>query len=74
MKIATYNVWDSDTGMPVRFHKPTEEIIGITADINCLQEVPDVEKHHSFSTICRYERNESFGYAEFSPKPAPGCS
>lgn len=55
MKIATYNIWDSDTGMPMRFRQLTDEIIGIKADIICLQEVSDNEKHHNFSSLCRYD-------------------
>ena len=55
MKIATYNIWDSDMGMPMRFRQLTKEIIGIKADIICLQEVSDSEKHYSFSKHCGYD-------------------
>ena len=55
MKIATYNIWDSNIGMPIRFRQLIDEIIGIKADIVCLQEVSDVEKHHCFSTLCGYD-------------------
>ena len=55
MKIATYNIWDSDMGMPIRFRQLTDEINSIKADIICLQEVSDSEKHHSFSKLCRYD-------------------
>lgn len=55
MKIATYNIWNSDIGMPIRFNQLTNEIIGINADIICLQEVADREKHNSFSKLCGYD-------------------
>lgn len=54
MRIATYNVWDSDTGMPMRFRQLIDEIIRIKADIICLQEVSDRKKHDSFSSLCGY--------------------
>ena len=55
MKIATYNIWDSDMGMPLRFRQLIAEIIRIKADIICLQEVSDREKHDSLSKACRYD-------------------
>lgn len=55
MKIATYNIWDSDMGMPLRFCQLTNEIIGIEADIICLQEVSDRQKHYNFSKLCGYD-------------------
>lgn len=55
MKIATYNIWDSDMGMPMRFHQLIDEISRMKADITCLQEVSDDEKHHSFSKLCGYD-------------------
>lgn len=55
MKIATYNIWDSDIGMSMRFRQLTDEIIRIKADIICLQEVSDIEKHCSFSKLCGYD-------------------
>ena len=54
MKIATYNIWHSDTGMPVRFRQLADEITGIKADIICLQEVADREEHVYFSKVCGY--------------------
>lgn len=55
MKIATYNIWDSDKGMPIRSRQLIDEISGIKADIICLQEVSDDKKHHSFSKLCGYD-------------------
>lgn len=39
MKIATYNVWNSDTGMPERENQIIDEINALDADIIALQEV-----------------------------------
>jgi len=55
MKIATYNIWDSDMGMPIRFRCLIDQVNRMNADIICLQEVSDIEKHHSFSKLCRYD-------------------
>lgn len=41
MKIATYNIWNSESGMPDRIRHIIEEIVDIGADVICLQEVPD---------------------------------
>ena len=55
MIIATYNVWDSDAGMPVRSRHLIDEIIEIKADIICLQEIPERTKHDSISLLCGYD-------------------
>lgn len=55
MRIATYNIWNSDTGMPIRFSQLIGEIIEVRADIICLQEVSDHEKHNTFSSLCGYD-------------------
>lgn len=39
MKIATYNIWNSDEGMPYRSKYIVNEIQNVKADIICLQEV-----------------------------------
>ena len=57
MRIATYNVWDSDTGMPMRSQQLIDEIIEIKADIICLQEISDRSKHDSFSSLCGYDNS-----------------
>lgn len=57
MRIATYNVWDSDAGMPARFERLIDEIVGIKADIICLQEVSDRENHERFAALCGYEHS-----------------
>ena len=39
MKIATYNIWNSESGMPYRIKYIVNEIKLINADVLCLQEV-----------------------------------
>ena len=39
MKLASYNLWESDAGMPGRIGQIEEEIVACGADIFCLQEV-----------------------------------
>lgn len=39
MKIATYNAWNSESGMPIRLNYIIDEIFNSDADIMCLQEV-----------------------------------
>ena len=39
MKIASYNLWESDAGMPERLCQITAELAAVQADIFCLQEV-----------------------------------
>ena len=41
MKLATYNIWDSPSGMPLRFTQIVNEIVNLDADIICLQEVTE---------------------------------
>lgn len=55
MRIATYNIWNSDVGMPMRFQQLIGEITEAGADILCLQEVADSEKHNAFSSLCGYD-------------------
>ena len=45
MKIASYNIWDSEAGMPERFSQITDEIINTGSDIVCLQEVAERAAH-----------------------------
>ena len=55
MRIATYNIWNSATGMPERKQQLIEEIIKISADIICLQEVPNKAAHQDLVERCRYQ-------------------
>ena len=43
MKIATYNVWNSDRGMPERENQIIDEVNALESDIIVLQEVRDKE-------------------------------
>lgn len=43
MKIATYNIWNAEDGMPERRTAIQQEILGIGVDLICLQEVADRE-------------------------------
>lgn len=45
MKLATYNIWDSPAGMPQRLEQLAGEIRAAQADVLCLQEVSDHERH-----------------------------
>ncbi len=55
MKIATYNIWDDEAGMPYRFRQIIEEIIKTDADIICLQEVRDEKQHRELAeNECRF--------------------
>ena len=55
MRIATYNIWNSAIGMPERKQQLIEEIIKISADIICLQEVPNKAAHQDLVERCRYQ-------------------
>lgn len=57
MIIATYNVWDSDVGMPIRTKHLIDEIVEVKADIICLQEISNRSKHDSFSSHCGYDHS-----------------
>lgn len=41
MRIATYNIWNSEEGMPKREQHLVDQIIEVGADVVCLQEVRD---------------------------------
>ncbi len=69
MRISTFNIWDSDRGMPDRFYQIIEEIKKNGADVLCLQEIADYEAFNKLSESCDYEEtfiNEEFGLAVFS--------
>lgn len=62
MKIASYNIWDSDAGMPERFSQITDEIIKTGADIVCLQEVAKLAVHEKISELCGH------AYSHYQPQ------
>lgn len=41
MKIATFNIWNSDRGMPLREQQIIQEINAVDAEVICLQEVKE---------------------------------
>lgn len=59
MRIATYNIWNSDAGMPARFAQLTDAITQAKADVLCLQEVSDLRQSGAIADACGY------GYAHF---------
>lgn len=54
MKIATYNIWNSEAGLPFRFQQIIDEITNLDAAIICLQEVANREWHDEISALCGY--------------------
>ena len=54
MKIATYNVWESTAGFPLRFRHIMEEIRAADADVLCLQEVEGPRMHRLLAEDCGY--------------------
>ncbi len=55
MRIATYNIWNSQDGMPYRKRHIAEEIDKISADIVCLQEVCDRKMAEDISKSDDYD-------------------
>lgn len=54
MKVATYNIWNSSTGMPLREQYIINEIKNINADILCLQEVQNEKQAILIANECDY--------------------
>ncbi len=69
MKIASYNLWESDAGMPERLGQITEEIATCGADIFCLQEVTRPIFDILSRTFPYFHFNEPSGTAIFSRYP-----
>lgn len=76
MKVATYNIWNSDRGMPLREQQIIDEIKALNADIICLQEVKEETFNTLTTEISEYKysyyynaRNECDGLAVFSKYP-----
>ena len=55
MKIATFNIWNSDRGMPSREQQIIDEIKTVNADIICLQEVKEEIYNRITSEISEYK-------------------
>lgn len=54
MKIATYNIWNSESGMPYRIKYIVNEIKLINADVVCLQEVSSKKLAESIAANAIY--------------------
>ena len=54
MKIATYNIWNSESGMPYRIKYIVNEIKLINADVICLQEVSSRKLAEGIATNADY--------------------
>lgn len=76
MRIASYNLWNSDVGMPTRAQQLVTEMQTVQADILCLQEVQD-RAHYEFVlktldfpyTCFQNHKNEHEGMAILSRYP-----
>lgn len=55
MKIATYNIWNSEKGMPYRSKYIVNEIKMVDADVICLQEVHNRELANNIATSTGYQ-------------------
>lgn len=55
MKIATYNIWNSENGMPYRTNYIIEEIRKIKADVICLQEVHNRQLSEDIAVKAGYQ-------------------
>ena len=55
VRIATYNIWNSEEGMPQRENYIIDEIINCNADIVCLQEVHDKVQAEKIALKANYK-------------------
>jgi len=69
MKIASYNLWESDAGMPERQRQLTEEIAVCGADIFCLQETGRTIFEELSRNFPYFRLNEPSGTAILSRYP-----
>lgn len=76
MRLATYNIWNSDVGMPARTDDLVSVLTVLQADVLCLQEVRDNEYHnllvssmdYPYHTFCAHE-GEAEGLSVLSHFP-----
>ncbi|MCI9322258.1 MAG: hypothetical protein HFH81_03195 [Lachnospiraceae bacterium] len=54
MRLATYNIWNSPAGMPLRLAQIVNEIVNQNMDIVCLQEVADIKTQDELVLQCKY--------------------
>lgn len=57
MKIATFNIWNSDRGMPRRLQQIIDEIKKVDADLVCLQEVREEIYNKIKNELSEYDHN-----------------
>ena len=81
MRIATYNVWNSEAGMPQREKYIIDEILKTKADVLCLQEVRDKAQAEYIANQVNYEyfffdnyKNEDEGLCILSNIPFVRCA
>ena len=77
MRISTYNIWDSERGMPARFYQILAEIKSNNADILCVQELPDYEAFNAISELCGYDEgywNDQYGVGIYTKFEATGIA
>lgn len=76
MRIATFNIWNSDRGMPLREQQIINEIKTVNSDVICLQEVKEEAYNNLKSELTEYQYSyyhnldpEYDGLAIFSKYP-----
>ncbi len=55
MRIATYNIWNSEQGLPYRTNCIIGEIRKLNADVICLQEIKNREEAEKISIQAGYQ-------------------
>lgn len=80
MKIATYNIWNSENGMPYRSKYIVDEIAKIRADVLCLQEVQNRQVAEKIANNSGYKywyfanyKNDEEGLCILSSIPFEEC-
>lgn len=81
MRLATYNVWNSESGMPQRENYIIEEILNVKADVICLQEVRDKAQAENMADKAGYQyvffdnyKDEAEGLCILSKVPFAGLA
>lgn len=81
MRLATYNIWNSEAGMPKREQYIINEIINVKADIVCLQEVQDKAQAERIAYKANYKHyffenygDEAEGLCIISKVPLTKCN
>lgn len=64
MRLATFNVWNSDCGMPERTNQIARQIKSVNADIICLQEIKSKQHHNELADMCGYRFSIFFNHED----------